>query len=77
MHSAITIGAGIVVHWAKLSLGVLATCVRGPGDSLPLLLTQRPLNAHPGRQQVMVQVPGTLPITWETWMKFLTQSKLL
>lgn len=35
---------------------------------------QLPASAHSGRPQMVVQVLGFLPPTWETWVGFLTVS---
>lgn len=62
---------GVVEQKVKSPFRLLMSHSKSNWDQvLPLFFIQLPVNA-PGRQQVMVQVPRFLLLTWETQTAFL------
>lgn len=54
-----------LLEWLRCCSGYLCLNQSTWVQVLALLPFQLPTNTHPGQRQVMAQVPGSLPPTWE------------
>lgn len=57
-----------LAQWLRPCLG----CMGSSPHSAPNSRFQIPANTHPGKQQIMAQVVGSLPLMWKTWIELQT-----